>query len=127
MAFITPSNEQKAQMQNDATFRNEVKWAIFTLANYWSNQDGASLNAAAALNWRKHQLYSLQILQSPDQIDGNISQWATQFTIEAGNFQIVDDQAPEFTVAQVIDRMLDQNYFESIANLVFADKVSTQL
>ncbi len=127
MAFVIPTNEQKAQMQSDSAFRNEVKWAIFTLANYWTNQDGASLNASQALNWRKHQLYSLQILQSPDQIDGNISQWATLFTIEAGNFQIVDDQAPSFTVGQVIERMLDQSYFESIANLVFADKVSTQL
>jgi hypothetical protein len=126
MAFITPSNEQKAAMQQDEDFRNEVKWAVFTLANYWSNQDGASLNAAAALNWRKHQLYSLQILQNPNDVDANISQWATQFTIEAGNFQIVDDQVA-FSVAQVIERMLDQNYFEAIANLVFADKISTNL
>ncbi len=127
MAFQLPNNEQKAAMQQDGNFRNEVKWAVYTLANYWSNQDGASLNAAQALNWRKHQLYSLGILQNPGDVDANIAQWATQFTIEAGNFQIVDDAAPEFTVEQVIERMLDQNYFESIANLVFADKVAQNL
>lgn len=127
MAFVTPSNEQKAEMQQDGNFRNEVKWAIFTLANYWSNQDGASLNAAAALNWRKHQLFSLSIIQSPQAIDANISEWTTQFVIKTGNFQVVDDAAPEFTVEQVIERMLDQGYFEAIANLVFADKLAQAL
>lgn len=127
MAFQLPTNEQKAEMQNDGNFRNEVKWAVFTLANYWSNQDGALLNAADADRWRKHKLFSLSIIQSPQNVDGNILDWTTQFVIKTGNFQVVDDQAPSFTVDQVIERMLDQNYFEAIANLVFADKLLQSL
>lgn len=126
MAFVTPSNEQKAALQQDANFRNQVKWAVYTLANYWSNQNGASLNAADALNWRKHQLFSLSILLDPETVDAHISQWTTQFVVKTGNFQVVDDQVP-FTVNQVIERMLDQNYFEAIANLVFADKLAQAL
>lgn len=122
MAFINPTNEQKAAMQQDSNFRDEVKWAVYTLANYWSNQNGAGLDAAGALNWRKHQLFSLSILQSPEAVESNLSQWTTQFVIKSGNFLIVDDQVA-FSVDQVITRMLSQNYFEAIANLVFADKL----
>lgn len=127
MAFVTPTNEQKAILQENTHFRNETKWAVFTLANYWKNQDGASLNAAQALNWRKHQYYSLGILASPGVIDADIAQWATQFAVESGNFQIVDDTVNPFDPEQAIDRMLANSWFEAIANLVFAQRLSTAL
>ena len=126
MAYISPTNEQQATFQTSERFKQESKWAVYDLANYWKNQNGASLSAADALKWRKHQHYSLIILQNPSIVENSVNDWATDFAIQAGNFQMVDD-TQAFSLDAAIDRMLDQSQFEAIANIVFEQKVANNL
>jgi hypothetical protein len=126
MAFIQPTNQQQAAFQNSERFKVETKWAVYDLANYWKNQNGASLNAADALKWRKHQHYSLVILLNPSIVENSVNDWATDFAIQAGNFSMVDDQQA-FNLDDAIDKMLTESQFEAIANIVFEQKVANNL
>lgn len=121
MAYLNPTNEQKAALKNSVRFQNEVKWALLNTANYWKNNDGAGKDAAGATLWYKNRHIGMQLLSNPV---GLITEQEYYLAaILSANYLIVSDQG--FTVDTTVDYMIAQDYFAAISDNIFAMKIQT--
>lgn len=121
--MVAPTNAQKQTLQLDQNFRDEVKWAVLTLALYWKNNDGTNMPTKEdSEKWFKHRSYSASILNDVNVVSNQIDQWSAIFAVHLKDYDIVND-ASAIDAAVVVAYMKSNGMFESIANKVFDHKV----
>ena len=121
MAYLNPTNEQKAALKDSVRFQNEVEWALLNTANYWKNNDGAGKDAAGAENWYRHRHIGMMLLSNP--VGLVTDQEYHLAAVLCANYLIVDDQG--FDMEAVITYMIAQDYFAAISDNIFSIKIQT--
>lgn len=115
MALQVLTNDQKIQLQKNARFRDQVRWAILDKARYWSQHSGENPPNDDLIHWAKSRHLGTRIINQPDNI--GVPEAATQFCVLLTS--AVYDDAGSFNPDTVIDYMLGESLFDVLADAWF--------
>jgi hypothetical protein len=116
MALVVLTDEQRFAISNNPRFQNLTRMAVNNNGVYWFGNDGSSIPPAELVHWAKSRSLSYGIVAFPNSID--VQSWVAQFVNALKDIPVVDNINP-YDENAVIDYMVANNVFQTLANKVF--------
>jgi hypothetical protein len=116
------TSDEKATLQANPRFIAQCKQAMLDKAVYWTGQNGVNMpDSPTAIRWAKSRLYGNGLISNPSSLsNGAIVQ---QFIIYLKNMNLWDSAVTPFNADTVIDYMIAQSKFDTLADNVFDEQI----
>lgn len=120
------TDEQRITVRQSSRFQGLFQSAMYNKAEYWLGQDGATPPGNDRVRWAKSRSLGARLVNAPSALELPKSYDQAVIFLKSKSVNPSDDEEV-FDLDTVIDYMIEENMFDTLADNVFDEQIKVIL